>query len=190
MKERGDLKQAHHDTLVRPLQALGAGQQGLPRGAPACLRPVAPPLGWRRAAASLACMSVPSGELTPAAGAPRHPSERSTAPWDMMSHAMAPGAMAHPGDGTQMKPLPECYLALAFSGKQACMGRNLWMVLASAAHKHDEAGACHCRVWGGCMHACSRIPTVVACTLQSSAVRWESMLRLAAHIIVLQQGGR
>ena len=59
MKERGDLKQAHHDTLVRPLQALGAGQQGLPRGAPACLRPVAPPLEWRRAAASLpACQCL------------------------------------------------------------------------------------------------------------------------------------
>ncbi len=26
MKERGELKQAHHDTLVRPLQQLDAGQ--------------------------------------------------------------------------------------------------------------------------------------------------------------------
>ena len=42
-----------------------------------------------------------------------------------------------------MKPLPECYLALASAAcvqQQTCLhGRGLWMVPASAAHKHGEA---------------------------------------------------
>ena len=53
MKERGELQQAHHDTLVSPLQPLQAGQQVLQQAhsdspcglLPACLRLMAPPLG-------------------------------------------------------------------------------------------------------------------------------------------------
>ena len=71
MKERGDLKQAHHDTLVSPLQPLEAGQQGLQqphRDAPVGLLPVCdmwhppPPPGWRHAAAGLHMSAFSGGD--------------------------------------------------------------------------------------------------------------------------------